>query len=130
MSKEKKPEIGTIQWADLTVREAERVRNFYLKVVGWEFEPVKMGSYDDYSMKTPKEGTVVAGVCHSRGVNADIPPQWLIYITVADVEKSANECVNLGGKIVVEPRSLGASGRFCIIQDPAGAVAALFEPNK
>jgi len=52
---------------------------------------------------------------------------WLIYITVADVEASAAACKAHGGKIVGDPRSL-AGGRFCIIEDPAGASSALYQP--
>ena len=29
--------------------------------------------------------TGVAGVCHARGANANIPPVWLVYFTVADL---------------------------------------------
>ena len=62
--------------------------------------------------------------------HADLPPQWLIYITVANVEKSAEQCVALGGKVLAGPRPMGDHGRVAVIQDPAGAVAALFEPAR
>ncbi|MFB3107254.1 MAG: hypothetical protein ACE1ZA_20350, partial [Pseudomonadales bacterium] len=39
----------------------------------------------------------VAGICHARGSNANLPPQWLIYINVADVDKSVQRCVEMGG---------------------------------
>jgi predicted enzyme related to lactoylglutathione lyase len=39
-------------------------------------------------------------------------------------------CKDLGGTIVIEPRPMGAQGTFCVIKDPAGAVAALFSPTK
>lgn len=47
-----------------------------------------------------------------------------MYIQVADVDASAQRCVSLGGKVNDGPRAVG-NGRFCVIQDPAGAVAAL-----
>jgi len=37
-------------------------------------------------------------------------------------------CRKRGGKIVCSPRAM-AGGRMAVIQDPAGAVAALFEPK-
>jgi hypothetical protein len=61
-------------------------------------------------------------------VNASLPPQWLIYITVANVDISAATCLELGGKVLVDPKDMGGYGRYCVIQDPAGAVAALFAP--
>ncbi len=118
------PGVGTIAWQDLTVENAEQVRDFYASLVGWTVKPLSMGDYDDYCMNAPGEGKTVAGVCHARGNNANLPPQWLVYITVGDVEVSARRCVELGGKVIDGPRSMGKQ-RFCVIQDPAGAVAAL-----
>ncbi len=117
--------VGTIGWRDLTVKNAEKGRDFYKNVVGWKSEDVKMGEYSDYNMIVPSTGEGVAGICHARGVNADLPPQWLIYIVVDDVDRSAAKCRELGGEVVAGPRTLGG-GRFCVIRDPAGAVCALY----
>jgi len=130
MSDTKANEVGSITWADLTVKNAEQVKQFYTEVVGWKSESVDMGGYTDFNMNTADESNTVAGICHSKGVNAELPPQWLIYITVENVESSANRCEELGGKILSGPKGMGGYGKFCVIQDPAGAVAALFEPEK
>lgn len=124
---DKKPEIGSITWTDLTVLNAGEVRDFYSKVVGWEPAPVAMENYEDFNMTAPASGNPAAGICHARGPNADLPPQWLIYITVEDVDRSIALCRNLGGKVIAGPKNMGNYGRYCVIQDPAGAVAALFE---
>lgn len=118
------PEVGSIVWRDLTVANAQELRDFYSQVVGWTYTAHPMGNYDDYNMNTPKSGETVAGICHAQGPNADLPPQWLLYIMVENVEESARRCVELGGQVVDGPRSMGES-QFCIIRDPAGAVAAL-----
>ena len=123
MSKEKKFDIGTVVWRDLTVKDAEGIKDFYCQVVGWEAEPHDMEDYHDFDIIS-SEGETVAGICHARDTNANLPPQWLIYIVVEDVHKSARRCVELGGKIIDGPRIMGRS-QFCVIQDPAGAVAAL-----
>lgn len=122
------PKMGTVGWIDLTVADAAEVRDFYSQVTGWASSPVPMGGYDDYNMVAPGTEEPAVGICHARGGNADLPPQWLIYITVADVDSSAARCVELGGKVVAGPRGMGSYGRYCVIQDPAGAVAALFTP--
>lgn len=121
-------EPGSITWIDLTVEGADRIRDFYTKVVGWKPKPVEMGGYSDYNMTAPQSGNPSAGICHARGVNKDLPPCWLVYITVEDMDRSTKLCVELGGKVVVLPKGMGGQGRYCVIQDPAGAVAALFEP--
>jgi predicted enzyme related to lactoylglutathione lyase len=89
--------------------------------------PVSMGDYEDFNMKLPKGGETVADICHARGGNAALPPQWLVYITVESVEDSAERCLNLGGQLIVAPKSMGSHGKMCVIKDPAGAVCALFE---
>ena len=123
------PPVGTIIWLDLTVPEAEALRDFYAKVIGWEATPVPMGGYSDFTMHPPGVEDPVAGVCHTRGENVDLPPQWLMYVVVEDVERSVSECTRLGGQVVAGPRPL-MGGLFCVVRDPAGAVCALFEPAR
>lgn len=119
--------IGKIGWIDMTVDDASGLCDFYKEVVGWNVEDTSMGDYSDYTMMSPADGAAIAGVCHARGSNADQPGGWMIYITVADVEASAAACVAMGGKLRVEIRSL-AGGLFCVIEDPSGAVSALYQP--
>jgi predicted enzyme related to lactoylglutathione lyase len=127
MSDDAKPNVGTIVWTDLTVPKAKPVRDFYAAVIGWVPEPVEMGDYNDFNMTDPEGGTAVAGVCHARGGNADLPAVWLNYVIVADLDRSMEQCENLGGEIVAPERSMGTMGRYAVIRDPAGAVIALFE---
>ena len=130
MSNQEKPEIGSVSWFDLTVPNAEDVKDFYSKVIGWKPEPVSMakGEYEDYNMKAPESDLTVTGVCHAKGVNADLPARWLLYITVENIDKSIEECKANSGKIIAGPKNMGNYGRYCVIEDPAGAVCALFEP--
>ena len=121
---DEKPAVGSITWRDLTVPNAEEIRDFYGRVVGWESTEHDMGEYADFNINLPGSGQTVAGICHARGPNAKVPPQWLIYITVADVEESARRCVEGGGEVVDGPRSMGEY-TFCVIRDPAGAACAL-----
>ena len=121
-------DIGKIGWFDLTVEDAPAVRDFYAKVVGWNPEDVSMGDYSDFNMTMPESGEPAAGICHARGGNAELPSQWLIYITVEDVDKSAETCQENGGKIIVGPKSMG-DGKFAVIEDPNGSVAALYQPG-
>jgi len=118
---------GSVVWQDLTVPEADALRGFYARVAGWTFAEVDMGGYFDFAAQAA-DGRTVAGICHARGVNAGVPPQWLLYIQVEDVAGRATACRELGGRVLHGPRRMG--GRvFCVIQDPAGAVAALIGPE-
>ena len=116
-------EPGTIVWADLTVPDAAGLRAFYEQVVGWDTAPHDMGDYYDFDVKDGS-GRTVAGLCHARGENANIPPVWVVYVQVENVNAAANRCVELGGRIVDGPREMGGVD-FCLLEDPAGAVLAV-----
>ena len=121
-------EIGKIGWVDITAEDAPALRDFYKKVVGWEPDEVDMGGYADFNMTMPGNGAPAAGICHARGGNSGLPTQWLIYIIVADIEQSAAFCRDNGGSLLVEPKEADG-GKICVIKDPAGAVAALYQPG-
>ena len=123
----KKAAIGSMGWFDLTVDNAESVRDFYESVVGWTSTELSMGDYSDYVMSTPEEGSPVAGVCHARGGNAGLPAKWLMYVHIANISDSIEACEKGGGKLISKVRNMPGQGKFCVIQDPAGAVLALFE---
>ena len=125
MSGPPKPAVGTIGWLDLTVPDAEVLKDFYQAVAGWAPQPLSMGDYSDYVMTTAT-GAGVAGVCHARGQNENIPPVWLIYIVVEDLDAALDRCAAAGGFVLQHPRSAG-EGRYAIIRDPAGVVSALYQ---
>ena len=122
------PPPGTLAGFDLTVDNADEVRDFYAAVVGWTPEPYDHGDYADWFMHAP-DGSVVAGVCHARGENAGLPAQWLAYVVVGDLDASIARCEDLGGAVVAGPRGDAPAMRYCVIRDPAGAVIALMEPG-
>lgn len=123
-----KPKFGTIGWIDLTVPDAKGIKNFYSEVVGWKPEPVSMGEYDDFNMIAEATGEPQAGICHTLGTNKDIPPAWMIYITVENLDESLAAVNKYGGEQVTPIKEMPTYGKYCFIKDPAGAVCALFEP--
>lgn len=118
--------FGKIVWHDLTVKDADAARSFYADVVGWTYEEIDMGGYSDY-VAMPADGEEPAGgVCHARGVNANVPAAWLVYIQVENLEASLARVTEKGGVIVDGPREVG-NGSFAIIRDPFGAYCGLIE---
>ncbi|SEL79739.1 VOC family protein [Parapedobacter koreensis] len=119
---------GAIVSADLTVADAEAARDFYQAVIGWSVDemPMKDGaeSYSDYIMKDA-DGNWAGGVCHHRGTNVGIPPQWIVYINVTDVEASVKRCIELGGTVIKESKDESGKYNYAIISDPFGAVLGL-----
>lgn len=113
--------LGKVVWADLTVEDASSMAEFYHAVTGWEPSPQEAEG-GDFNMNLPGTNAVAAGICHARGANANIPPQWMIYVPVKDLEASIQACEGLGGKVVCRLSFPG-----CVIRDPAGAVMAIMQ---
>ena len=122
-------DLGKIVWHDLTVPDAEKVRAFYSAVVGWRSDPVDMGGYSDYMMVGTNEEPG-GGICWARGENADLPPQWLLYVMIENLDASLDKCRALGGTVLAGPRALGKGQRFAVVRDPAGAVMAIVEKTE
>lgn len=119
-----KEKPGKAAWIDLTVPDADSVRDFYEAVIGWESSPVSQGDYEDYNMT--RDGKPVTGICHKRGGNKDMPTNWMVYFTVADFDTSLEKVTALGGKVLVPTRGVPGH-RFAVIEDPAGAVCTIYE---
>ena len=119
--------VGTVGWMDMTTTDAVRIGDFYADVVGFRVRATDMGGYEDFTLIAPDSGAAVAGVCHARGANAAFPRGWIPYFIVDNLNKSIDNCRALGGSIVVDVPAYG-DGRYCVIQDPEGTPAALYQP--
>jgi predicted enzyme related to lactoylglutathione lyase len=53
-------EAGKLVWFDLTVQDAERVRDFYAEVVGWRPEPVDTGPRSGFYVIRDTSGAIAA----------------------------------------------------------------------
>jgi predicted enzyme related to lactoylglutathione lyase len=121
-------QVGAIISADLTVPNAAEVLAFYQAVIGWGTEGLTMqdeqGTYTDHVIKDGA-GQWVGGICWRRGMNADLPPVWLVYIQVTNIAQSLERCLALGGQVLKRSHLEDGSLQYAVIQDPVGAILAL-----
>ena len=123
------PAVGSIVHFDLTIPDADGIRDFYASVIGWDVDAIDMGGYSDYVMKQPTDGNPAAGICHQQGINTGLPPVWIAYIQVENLTNSVNRALELGGSIVSDRREPDNDWSFVVIRDPAGSVLALMGPQ-
>ena len=120
--------VGRICWVDLTVSDASTTRDFYRQVIGWSVQDVEMEDageqYADFNM-LGDDGKPAAGVCHARGENLGLPPVWMIYLSVGDIDESLRRVAEEGGEIVKTVRSSDGEYAYAVVQDPLGAYLAL-----
>lgn len=118
--------IGEMAWLDLTVVNATEVQGFYQQVIGWQVDETSMGDHVDYTMKSQVTGDAVSGICHSKGINSDMPAAWLPYFLVANLSDSMLAVSSQGGKLLTDIK-LAGKDQYIVIEDPAGAVCALYQ---
>lgn len=120
---------GTFCWADLGTPDAAAAKRFYTGLFGWAAEDRPMGPDAFYTMLTI-EGRSVAALYHQDATPTGTPPHWLSYISVGSANDSAQRTKALGGTVLMDPFDVLDVGRMALVQDPTGAVVALWEPRR
>ena len=115
-------------WNELATPDVQKCRDFYTKLLGWTVRESPMGPDFTYYL-WQADGKDVGGMYQTGGPNTEgVPPHWMSYIGVADVDASAARVAELGGTVVSPPMDIPETGRFCMVRDPGGAMIALFTP--
>lgn len=114
---------GSVVWTDLTVPDADGIRDFYAAVTGWRPHAVDMGGYADWHM-LDAAGEAAAGICHARGPNAALPSAWLVYVVTLDLDTAIRRALDLGGELLRAPTT---DSRYAVLSDPEGAAFALID---
>ncbi len=122
---------GKIVWHDLLTNDPAASKRFYGELFGWKFESVGgiagLSSNTAYSL-IRHNGRLIGGMIDTKALNnrTDIS-QWIIVMSVDDIDAAAQSFVDNGGSILTPPRDLQRRGRIAVVQDPAGALLALLE---
>ena len=111
---------GAFGWFELMTTDVEGAKNFYGEVFGWEAEKAPMEGMDYTVLKV--DGKAVAGMMAMPPECEGMNPSWDIYVTVDDVDAVAEKVGKLGGRVLRAPADIPQVGRFCVLQDPHGAV--------
>jgi predicted enzyme related to lactoylglutathione lyase len=114
---------GRFVWHELHTGDRPKAQKFYATLVGWEIKEVAMGPGEAYGLCL-LGGKDIAGITKSMAP-AHVPPHWLPYIGVDDVDASAAKATELGGKVLGAPMDIPNVGRFAVLADPLGAAFAI-----
>jgi predicted enzyme related to lactoylglutathione lyase len=116
-------EPGSFTWAELDTRDVEGAKAFYAAVFGWgaETSPSDEMPYTEFKLG----GESIAGMMDMPpGVPDEVPPYWLVYVAVEDVDASVQRLAELGGTPMM-PGMDFPGGRFAVVADPQGAMFGL-----
>jgi predicted enzyme related to lactoylglutathione lyase len=113
------PRPGTFCWDELHTKELDAAKKFYTGLFGWS------GKGDAEYWHWQNAGKDIGGMTAHMG-GPDVPPHWLAYIAVSDVDEVTKKVVTLGGKVLMPAMELPKVGRFSVVQDPTGGVFSPF----
>jgi len=116
---------GRFVWYELMTTDMEAAKAFYADVMGWGTQNVPGIAYTLFTAG----GASVSGL---MGLPEDarklgLRPTWLGYVSVNDVDATADRIKQLGGAMHVPPKDVPNISRFSVAVDPQGAMIALFK---
>jgi len=116
---------GTLCWADLSTPDSKRASDFYSGLLGWQVvaDPKDPSGYLHIKNREQHIGGIPPAAHRQPGV----PPHWMAYFQVDDVDATANKAKEMGAKLCLPPMSMEGVGRMSVIGDPQGAMFAIFK---
>ena len=119
---------GDFSWCELLTRDVDASKKFYKELLGWTMKDAPMENSAYTILKA--NGRPVGGIMKMPPqVPPEAPNHWGIYVTVDDVDAVAQKAKELGAKILVPPMA-SPDARFCIFEDPQGAVLSIIHYSK
>ena len=114
---------GTFSYVELATSDARAAKDFYRELFGWATEDVPISEGMTYTMLRLGGKTVGALYQSEQAPH----PAWLSYVTVEDADASAARAGELGANVITEPFDVMEAGRMAVLQDPTGAVIAIWQ---
>ena len=120
-------DIPVFSWHEAMSKDVEATKKFYGELLGWTTRAMDMGPMGTYHI-WQHDGQDIGGLMGMDGPEMQgMPPHWMTYITVDDVDEKAVAVEKLGGVMRVPPTDIPDIGRFCVITDPGGAAISLIQ---
>jgi predicted enzyme related to lactoylglutathione lyase len=119
------PEVGEASWHELMTTDWKAAMKFYQEAFGWQpSDTMDMGDMGTYQMFNRPHG-MIGGMMNKPPQMANVPPNWLIYFRVPDVDAAAERIKAKGGKILSGPMEVPGGDRVLSATDPQGATFGL-----
>lgn len=114
-------EPGTMCWNELYTPDIEGSRKFYTALFGW-----KLKISPEYTEAHVGE-TATGGMMQMRPEMKGMPPNWMPYFAVDDVDSVVKKAEAGGGRVHNGPMDIPDTGRFAVMGDPQGASFAVIK---
>jgi predicted enzyme related to lactoylglutathione lyase len=119
--------VGHASWHELVTRDSAAARAYYAAMFGWEatsdFDMGEMGTYRLFG----RGGQELGGMFDLSPAMEGVPPNWLPYFRVSDLDAAVGRVTANGGKIVNGPMEVPGGDRVAQCFDAQGGAFALHE---
>ena len=122
-----KHDPGAITWNELMTSDPDAAIGFYTALLGLE-QAGTMGEMDYRLLKVGN--TEVAGVMQITPEMGPVPPNWMVYFAVDDVDATVAQAQSLGANVLVPGTDIPEVGRFATLTDPQGACFSIFKDGQ
>jgi uncharacterized protein len=117
---------GEFCWHELGTRDIDGAVKFYTSLMSWGTLSHDMGEFGIYYIFQLAGQDAGAAYTMCGAQFEGVPPHWMPYVWVDDVDATAAQAAELGGKVVAPPMDVPNVGRMAFLQDPQGAHLAIF----
>jgi len=119
-------ETNSLCWNELLTNDTAKAIDFYTKLFGWK---TKTDSGATPYTEIINGEDHIGGIMQIQPQMGPMPPNWGIYIAVADCDATAAQATSLGGRQYVPPTDIPNVGRFAVLSDPQGGVFNIIKMN-
>lgn len=120
--KPRQPQVGEFCWEQLNTGDPAAARAFYAQVTGWSLVSFPGSGMEVFTADGGK--TQIASMMRAP---PGAPAHWLTYVVVDTLDAAKARVTRGGGKVLVDRIELPAVGAISVVNDPQGAMIALFE---
>ncbi|WP_031067126.1 VOC family protein [Streptomyces sp. NRRL WC-3742] len=114
-------EPGSLGWVELLTREPESALAFYPKVFGWSVAPSEQ--YTQWGLAGQDFGGMLV---MGENFPPQVPPHWLPYFSVADVDLTVGRATGLGADVLMPATDVPDGPRIAVLRDGQGAAFGVY----
>ncbi|MCX4878883.1 MULTISPECIES: VOC family protein [unclassified Streptomyces] len=115
---------GSLGWVELLTRAPERCLSFYTTVFRWSVNASE--HYTQWGIDGADFGGMVR---MDDKFPPEVPPHWLPYFAVSDVDATAATATGAGGTVLMAPTAVPDGPRIAVLRDPQQAVFGVYRPG-
>ena len=116
-------------WVEVATSDPAAAKQFYGKIFGWQLEDMS-SPHGVYTIAKLQGGNVAGLLLLPEDASkSGMTPHWMSYVAVTDAAAAEAKAKSLGGTVLKSVHDVGM-GLMAVVQDPTGAVFALWQEKR